>query len=92
VPTLDTIGKGGQRFAIQLDDGPVETLAIELEPTGGAADTPAKQAWYEAVSKNEVELSRTLGRLIRGEHRLRFYRIDDNVIPEVFYLRPAAEE
>ncbi|MXO59325.1 hypothetical protein GRI89_07195 [Altererythrobacter salegens] len=92
VPTLDTIGTGGPRFAIQLDDGPVETLAIVLEPTGGAADAPAKQAWYDAVSDNTVELSRPLGRLSRGEHRLRFYRIDDNVIPEVFFLRPAAGE
>ena len=92
VPTLDTIGTGGQRFAVQIDDGPAQTITVELEPTGEGADTPTKQAWYDAVIANRIEISRELGSLDRGEHRLRFYRIDDNVVPEAFLLRRADAE
>lgn len=88
VPTLDTVGRGGRRFGLQVDDGPVEIVTFELEPTGGGPDTPAMQAWYDAVIANRVEVARDIGRLGRGEHRLRFYRIDDNVMPQVFLLRP----
>src|SRR5690606_11142599 len=40
VPTLDTIGTGEQRFAVQIDDGPAQTITIELVPTGEGAHTP----------------------------------------------------
>jgi hypothetical protein len=89
VPTLDTIGAGGQRFAVQVDGGPIETITIDLEPTGGAPDTLRKRAWYDVVIGNRIEASRDLGRLDRGEHRLRFYRLDDNVVPQVFLIRRA---
>jgi hypothetical protein len=54
VPTLDTIGRDGQRFGLQLDDGPVETVTVRLEPTGGGPDTPSMRAWYDVVIANQT--------------------------------------
>lgn len=89
VPTLDTVGSGEQRFGLRVDDGPVEIVTVQLEPTGGGADTPEMQAWYDAVIANRIELDRPLGPLARGEHRLRLYRIDDNVVPQALIVRRA---
>lgn len=91
VPTLDTIGAGGQRLGLQVGEGPVEILTVRLEPTGGAAETPAMQAWYNAVIANEVVVSHPLQVARAGDVRLRLYRIDDNVVPQALVLRaPAA--
>ncbi|HYD23155.1 MAG TPA: glycosyl hydrolase 115 family protein [Croceibacterium sp.] len=89
VPTLDTVGADGQRLGLQVDDGPVEVVTVRLEPTGGGPDTPLMQAWYDAVIANGVELTRPLGTLARGAHRLRLYRIDDNVVPQALLVRRA---
>ena len=89
VPTLDTIGAGGQRFGLQVDDAPVEIVTVRLEPTGGGPETPTMQAWYDAVIANRIEVKRGLGTLARGEHRLRLYRIDDNVIPQALFVSRA---
>ena len=89
VPTLDTVGTRSQRFGIQLDDGPVRIVSIELEPTGGGPDTPLMQAWYDTVIGNRTEIGHDLGVVTRGEHRLRLYRIDDNVVPQALLVRRA---
>ena len=90
VPTLDTLGREGQRFGLQLDGGPIETITVQLEPTGGGPDTPLMQAWYDAVIANRIEATHKLPALAKGQHSLRFYRIDDNVVPQAFLLRPVA--
>ncbi len=80
VPTLDTISDEGLRFGLQIDDGPVETVRFYLEPTNGQRDNPAQSAWNDAVIDNMVRITRDISGLDAGEHRVRLYRIDDNVV------------
>ena len=87
VPTLDTIGDDGLRIGLSLDGGPVRELVVRLEPTNGQADTPPRAAWVKAVIDNMVELTARFDGLAAGEHRLRLYRIDDNVVPQAVLVR-----
>lgn len=87
VPTLDTIGDRGLRIGLSLDDGPVRELVARLEPTNGEADTPTRAAWVRAVIDNTVELITRFDGLKAGEHRLRLYRIDDNVVAQAVLVR-----
>jgi hypothetical protein len=52
--------------------------------------SPARAAWVGAVSENEARLATRFDGVARGEHRLRLYRIDDNVVPQALLLRRAA--
>lgn len=88
-PTLDTLGTDGLRIGLQVDDGPVRELVSRLEPTGGGPETPLMQAWYDAVIDNEISLTTTFKDLTKGAHRLRLYRIDDNVVPQAILFRRA---
>lgn len=81
-PSLDTTGGAGVRVAVALDGGPAQLLRAALEPTGGAQDTPAKQAWATAVSDNEVALTANMGQVRAGRHTIRVSRVDDNVVIE----------
>jgi hypothetical protein len=45
------------------------------------------QAWYDAVIGNEISLTTAFKDLTRGAHRLRLYRIDDNVVPQAILFR-----
>lgn len=85
-PTLDTIGSGGVRIGVSIDQGPVETLVAGLEATGGAQDTPAKMAWADAVRDNIVKLSASLGELTAGPHTVKIWRLDDNAVLEKLVL------
>ena len=88
-PTLETIGSAGLRIGLSLDGGPVRELAVQLEPTNGEANTPARAAWVNAVRENETSVSARFDGVTRGEHRLRLYRIDDNVVPQALLVRRA---
>jgi len=88
-PTLDTIGSDGLRIGVSLDAGPVRELVLDLEPTNGAADTPARAAWVQAVIENEASVATRFDAVPAGEHRLRLYRIDDNVVPQALLVRRA---
>jgi hypothetical protein len=88
-PTLDTIGSEGLRIGLSLDGGPIRELVLRLEPTNGAADTPPRAAWVKAVSENEARLDARFGAVRAGEHRLRLYRLDDNVVPQALLVRRA---
>lgn len=90
VPTLDTIGNEGLRFAVQVDDDPVVEKRFYLEATNGQFGNPDQVAWNTAVISNHVRVEHDLGQLARGQHRLRIYRIDDNVVLDSLALRPAA--
>ncbi|MEH3103743.1 MAG: glycosyl hydrolase 115 family protein [Sphingomonas phyllosphaerae] len=81
-PTLDTTGGKGVRVAVALNNGPTQLLQARLEATGGAQDTPAKQAWAEAVRDNVVKLTAKMGPVRAGRHTIRVSRIDDNVVLE----------
>ncbi|RPF70749.1 glycosyl hydrolase 115 family protein [Aurantiacibacter spongiae] len=88
-PTLDTLGDDGLRLGLQIDDGPVIERRFLLEPNNGVTDTPARAAWAEAVTANEVTLAQPLGHRPAGPVRVRIYRIDDNVVLDELVLRPA---
>jgi hypothetical protein len=81
-PTLDTTGGKGVRVAVALDGGPAQILQARLEATGGAQDTPPKQAWAAAVRDNVVVLTADLGTVSPGKHTIRVARVDDNVALE----------
>ncbi|WP_037488272.1 glycosyl hydrolase 115 family protein [Sphingomonas phyllosphaerae] len=85
-PSLDTTGGKGVRLSVAIDGGTARPLQARLEATGGAQDTPAKQAWAEAVRDNVVRLSTDLGPLRAGRHTIRILRIDDNVVLERLVL------
>lgn len=89
-PTLDTIGKDGVAIAVSVDDGPVQTLRAQLEPTGGTADSPERKRWAEAVCDNVVRLTATLGAVDAGRHALKIWRIDDNVVLQKLVLSTEA--
>ncbi len=89
-PTLNTLGDAPMRLGIQVDDRPVEVLTYDLEATGTAQDTPEKRAWAQAVTDNLVRLETVARDLARGSHRLRLYRIDDNVVIDHIAYEPVA--
>ena len=62
-------------------------LEAKLEASGGAQDTPGKQRWAQAVRDNVIRLSADMGPLAAGDHHIRLWRIDDNVVPTRLELR-----
>lgn len=89
-PTLDTLGKGGVRIGVSVDDSAVQILASNLEATGGAQDTPGKVQWADAVRNNAIVVSAGLGELTRGRHTIKLWRLDDNVVPQKLVLSTAS--
>ncbi len=77
-PTLDTQGKGGLRIAVSIDDRPVQTLSFDLKP-----DTPK---WNEAVKDNILILKAPFKGLKAGNHTIKVFRIDGNVVLERLVL------
>ena len=88
-PTLDTLGGGGLKVGLSVDDGPVQIVEAHLEPTGGPEDTDGKKRWARAVSDNVIELRADVGPLSAGRHRVRIWRIDDNVVLQKLVLATA---
>ena len=86
-PTLDTLGSDGLRIGLSLDGGPVRELVSLLEATNGEADTPPRAAWVDAVIENETRVRAQFEGVAAGEHRLRLYRIDDNVVAQALIVR-----
>jgi len=79
-PTLDTLGTSGIRIAVALDESPAQILTASLEPTGGEQDTPNKKRWARAVCDNAMILTADVGLLSEGEHTIKLWRLDDNVV------------
>ncbi|WP_184091722.1 glycosyl hydrolase 115 family protein [Sphingomonas xinjiangensis] len=88
-PTLDTVGKGGVRIGVSVDNSAVQILASNLEATGGAQDTPGKVQWADAVRNNAVVVSASLGELTRGRHIIKIWRLDDNAVPQKLVVSTA---
>ena len=89
-PTLNTGGGEGLRIGVSIDDGAVQVLTAALEPTGNDPATPGQQAWATAVTDDVVRLTARLGSIAPGPHRIRVWRIDDNVVLEKLVLATAA--
>lgn len=89
LPTLNTRNSDPVRVGISMGNQMVQVLEMDLEPTGGAQDTPAKQRWADAVTDNGVTLVARFGQIPAGPHALRIHRIDDNVVIESITVDPA---
>lgn len=70
IPAIDTRGGDGIRIGVSVDDGPVQTLVMNLK-----VDAPG---WTQAVKDNAYPLDAKLGRLAAGRHVVKLWRIDDN--------------
>lgn len=90
LPTLDTAGRGGLKVGVSVEDGPVHTLLSALEPTGGAAKSPAQRAWVDAVIENRVILKARLAAVPAGRRVLKLWRLDDNVVVQGIEIVPLA--
>jgi len=87
-PTLDTRDSGGIRLGVSIDGGPVQTLTSTLQPTAGAVNNPDQAAWSSAVINNGHTLEATFDQVSAGQHTLKIWRLDENVILEEIVIRP----
>ncbi|RBC41873.1 hypothetical protein BRN41_14915, partial [Xanthomonas oryzae pv. oryzae] len=78
--------RGPLRLGVSIDDGPVTTVSSDLQPAGGAKNTPAEKAWATAVRDNAVFVSAQMGAVARGRHTIKVFRIDDNIVLEKLVL------
>ncbi|WP_206245148.1 glycosyl hydrolase 115 family protein [Novosphingobium terrae] len=85
-PTLDTLGEGGVRIGVSVDDRPMQILTADLEATGGGQKTPGQKRWAQAVEDNIVRLTADLGPMAAGKHVVTLWRLDDNVAVQKLVL------
>jgi len=85
-PSLDTIGRDGMRIGLSYDDGPVQILNFNLLPSGGVTPNPEEQSWIAAVTNNNHSVDTVFENVAKGEHTLKVWRLDDNVILEQLVL------
>ena len=78
VPALDTSGGGGLRVGVSVDDGPVQTLVMNLKVDG--------KEWSQAVRDNVAVLEASFPKLDAGPHMIKLWRIDDNVLVQRLVL------
>jgi hypothetical protein len=89
-PTLDTRGSNGVRIGVSVDGGPVQTLVMNLTPVAGDPKAPDQQAWHDAVIANAYDVSAEFPALSAGQHTLKLWRLDGNVVVETVTIAPAA--
>ncbi len=80
VPTLDVTGQGALRLGIAIDEEPMRTLTDRLTPAPGDATSQEKRDWNQAVEDNARVLHVTFPHAAAGEHILKIWRLDDNVV------------
>lgn len=85
-PTLDTRNAGGIRLGISVDNGPVKILTSTLQPTAGGVGNSDQADWVAAVTDNNHALSASFDQLAVGEHTLKLWRLDDNIVVEKLML------
>ncbi len=74
-PTLNTRDAQPLRLGLSVDDGPVQTLSFNLQPTGEGYDTPGKKDWAASVIANAWPLNAELPALSAGKHTLKLWRL-----------------
>jgi hypothetical protein len=82
-PSLDFRGAGGLRYAVSLDDGPVQI--VNIPAAAGVADS-SDPDWSKAVSDNAWRTTTKLVASSAGAHKLRLWRIDPGVVFERLVL------
>lgn len=102
VPTLDVSGGGALRIGVSIDDGPMQVLTDRLTPAPTDTTTQEQRDWNRAVETNARILETTLPDVGAGDHVVRLWRVDDNVVVQKIvlsrgpvppsYLGPVARE
>jgi len=87
-PTLDTLGDEGIRLGVSIDDSKVKIVNYHLVPTSGAVKIPEQQYWSDAVISNGHTEEVIFSDISSGNHSLKIWRIDDNVILEKIEIIP----
>ena len=90
-PTLDTRNNGGIRIGVSIDDSPVKTLVYNLIPTGGTLSRPEERAWSDAVVNNRHTVSAEFTNVSKGEHTLKVWRLDENIVLEKIAVKTYGE-
>lgn len=80
VPTLNTTGQATLRFGLSVDDGPMQVVADKLLPAPNATTLQEQRDWNEAVKTNARMLQRVFVDVPKGQHTIKLWRLDDNVV------------
>jgi len=85
-PTIDTIGSNGINIGVSYDDSPVQILNFNLLPSGGITPREEEKSWIAAVTNNKHSVDAIFENVAKGDHTLKVWRLDDNVILEQLVL------
>ncbi|MEO3693747.1 glycosyl hydrolase 115 family protein [Roseateles paludis] len=80
VPTLDTSGKATLRVGVSIDDGEVQVLQDHQIPAPTTTTRDEQRNWNQAVMSNARGLSAHFKGVQPGAHRIKVWRLDDNVV------------
>lgn len=80
VPTLDTSGKATLRVGVSIDDGEVQVLQDHQIPAPTTTTMDEQRNWNQAVMRNARGLSAHFKGVQPGAHRIKIWRLDDNVV------------
>jgi hypothetical protein len=79
-PTLDVSGRQTQRIGVAIDGGTMRELVYRSDPTTDGGNRPEQQNWTRAVKDNAVTISTRFADVGAGQHVIRVWRLDDNVV------------
>ena len=88
LPTLNTDGGVDMRVGVSIDDGAVQTLSMRLTPSPDPGKTPEQRNWEQAVIDNNFVLEANFPGLAKGNHVIKVWRLDDNVLLSRIVVRP----
>jgi hypothetical protein len=80
VPTLDVSGEAALRIGISIDERPMQTLTERLVPAAGEISSQPAKDWSKAVEDNASVLQAHFANIEPGQHVIKIWRIDDNVV------------
>ena len=80
VPTLDVSGAAALHVGVSVDDRPMQTLTDRLIPAAGEDSSQAAKDWSAAVQDNLRVLQASFADIEPGEHVIKVWRLDDNVV------------
>ncbi|HEY5810574.1 MAG TPA: glycosyl hydrolase 115 family protein [Povalibacter sp.] len=87
-PTLDTIGGGSLRIGVSIDDRPMQTLVDKLLPAPNATTLQEQRDWNQAVEDNARMLQTAFTDVSAGQHVIKIWRLDDNVVLQKLVAGP----
>ena len=90
-PTLDTRGEDGIQLGVSLDDGPVQVVTSNMEPTAAGVQDRRQAEWVAAVINNVHVLKATFSGVASGRHTLKLWRLDDNIVIEQLIVEPTTD-